>query len=135
MDFAKLQLFSMMKTRMAYLSERQDVLAQNIANVDTPGYKPRDLRPLDFHKLAMLEARQLKMHSSSPHHMLGTKVRSRDFRDEMMHPTYETTPVDNAVVIEEQAMKVAHNQYEYQTTVNLYRKTAEMFRTAIGGGQ
>ena len=34
---------------LSYLSERQQVIASNIANADTPGYKTRDVAmPLDF---------------------------------------------------------------------------------------
>lgn len=30
---------------LSYLSRRQEIIASNIANADTPGYKTRDLRP------------------------------------------------------------------------------------------
>ena len=34
---------------MSYLSQRQEVIASNIANADTPGYKTRDVEmPVDF---------------------------------------------------------------------------------------
>lgn len=51
MDLNKLTLFRMLKGQMGWLNRRQEVLAQNIANADTPGYKPRDLAPLDFQKM------------------------------------------------------------------------------------
>ena len=41
-------LLSMLRTRMTWLHQRQDVLSQNVANADTPGYVARDLKPLDF---------------------------------------------------------------------------------------
>ena len=33
---------------MAWLSQRQEVLSQNIANADTPGFRPSDLAPMDM---------------------------------------------------------------------------------------
>ena len=33
---------------MSWLHQRQDVLSQNVANVDTPGFTARDLKPVDF---------------------------------------------------------------------------------------
>ncbi len=39
MDLNKVSLFGMMKQRLAWLGQRQEVLAQNIANADTPGYR------------------------------------------------------------------------------------------------
>jgi flagellar basal-body rod protein FlgB len=38
----------MISRRMDWLSQRQTVLSQNVANADTPNYQPRDLKTLDF---------------------------------------------------------------------------------------
>ena len=43
MDPGKLALFRLAEQRLAWLDRRQEVLAQNIANADTPGYAARDL--------------------------------------------------------------------------------------------
>lgn len=131
-DYSNINLFHLMKTKMAYLSERQDILARNIANMDTPGYQPKDLRKLDFHRLASVEARRLKMRATHPTHVPAPKGSAGQFRDEEMRKTYETTPVENAVVLEEQMMKVAETQMQYQTVTNMYQKMREMFKTAIG---
>jgi flagellar basal-body rod protein FlgB len=134
MDYSKIKLMQMMEVKMAYLSERQDVLSQNIANVDTPGFKPKQLRELDFERMALAEARRLKMKASSTGSSLAGTRPTRDFRFEVQRKTYETTPVENAVSLEEQMAKVAHNQLEYMTVTNLYNKTGGMFKTAIGQG-
>lgn len=122
----------MMKTKMAYLSQNQDVISHNIANIDTPGFKPRQLKELDFRKLAFIESRRLEMRATAASHQAGTKVSAGEFRDEKQRKTYETTPVENAVVLEEQMLKITHNQLQYQTLTNLYKKTSDMFKTAIG---
>lgn len=121
----------MMKTRMDYLSERQDILSQNIANVDTPGYRPKDLQNLDFENMAMTEAHRLKMRATSPSHM-QPKERAPDFRMKDQKHTFETRPTENQVVVEEQMMKVAETKLDYETTTNLYKKMSSMFKTAIG---
>src|SRR6187549_1006408 len=41
-------LFAMLKNRMGYLSERQKLIAQNVANGDTPDYQPRDMKAYSF---------------------------------------------------------------------------------------
>ena len=64
MDLNKLTLFRLMKGQMGWLSRRQEVLAQNVANADTPGYKPRDLAPLDFEQ--MLRGATTKQMTASP---------------------------------------------------------------------
>eukprot|EP01036_Dinobryon_divergens_P000967 gene967-1270_t len=49
MGVADIPLLSQIKGRMTWLDERQRLIAQNVANSDTPGYVGRDLRaPTDF---------------------------------------------------------------------------------------
>src|SRR5215212_8958164 len=48
MNLDDIPLFSMLKGRLGYLNQRQQVVAQNIANADTPGYTPRDLNGFSF---------------------------------------------------------------------------------------
>lgn len=131
MDFSKIKLFSMMQTKMAHLSERQDVLSQNIANADTPGYKPQDLKELDFKNMVQIEANRLQLRATSPSHQ-KPKERAEDFRTVKMKNTYEQSPMKNEVVIEEQMMKVAETKLQYDMTTNLYKKMSDMFKTAIG---
>ena len=48
MDLKGLKIFAMMQERMGWLAKRQEVVAENIANADTPAYRPKDLKELDF---------------------------------------------------------------------------------------
>lgn len=132
MDYGKLTLFNMMQTKMAYLSERQDILSQNVANADTPGYKARDLKPLNFEHLAMMEAHRLHMRQTSALHLRSKPTLDDEFRSEKSRKTFETTPVKNNVALEEQMAKVNETAMNYQETTNLYTKTAAMFKKAIG---
>ncbi len=124
----------MMGIKMSYLSERQDILAQNIANADTPGFKAKKLRDLDFERIALAEARRLHMKASSAGESLAGARSTQDFRREKQRETYETTPVENSIALEEQMAMVADNNLQYMTVTNLYTKTAGMFKVAIGHG-
>ena len=133
MDYGNINLFKMMKAKVAYHSERQAVLSSNISNIDTPGYKARDLKKLDFEKLAMIEAHRLDMRITSPSHLMGARDKANQaFKQEKVKKTYETTPVENNVVLEEQMMNVADNNAQYMMTTNLYKKTVDLFKIAIG---
>jgi flagellar basal-body rod protein FlgB len=132
MDYSQIKLMQMMEVKMGYLAEKQDVLSQNVVNVDTPGYKPKQLKELDFERMALAEARRLKLKASSGGKSLEGVKKSQDFRTQVQRKTYETTPVENAVSLEEQMAKVAQNQLEYTTVTNLYSKTSGMFKIAIG---
>jgi flagellar basal-body rod protein FlgB len=131
MDFSKLQLFSMMKQRMAYGSERQSVLAQNIANANTPGYRAKDIAPPNFSEMAHLEASKLPMAVTNPGHIAFHGQENR-FAAKESKSTHEEKPDKNNVVLEEQMMKMQSNNVDYQTTTSLYRRMVEMFNTSIG---
>ena len=75
MDFASLPLFNLMKTKLNFLSERQEVLAKNIANADTPGYRAQDVTAPDFSKILAgtqkQSAQKLPMASTHAGHMVA----------------------------------------------------------------
>ena len=51
MAITDLPLFSMLRTRMQWHQERQRLLSENVANSDTPNFRPRDLAPLSFDRM------------------------------------------------------------------------------------
>ena len=136
MDYSNLALFQMMKARMAYFSQRQAVLAQNVANADTPGYHAKDIAKPDFKKLAAsLGAGQmpnLRMAQTSGQHMMGSGSTSVEFNQINRKTTDEMNPDDNNVSIEEEMAQVAENQQEYQKAISLYSKTISLLNVAIG---
>lgn len=133
MDYSNISLFKLMKAKMAYHSQRQDVLAHNMSNLDTPGYQARDLKPVDFNRMALQESQRLEIKATNPSHLTqGAHGKQGAYRDEKSRKTYESTPVKNSVVLEEQAAKIAENQMEYQKVTNLYGKVSELFKTSIG---
>eukprot|EP01030_Chromulinospumella_sphaerica_P014591 gene14591-14386_t len=48
MNITDIPLFSMLKGRLGYLSDRQNVIAENIANANTPDFVARDVKPFNF---------------------------------------------------------------------------------------
>jgi flagellar basal-body rod protein FlgB len=129
MDFSKIDIMRMMQTKMNYHSERQDILSHNIANVDTPGFRARDLAPLDFSE-ELRRTNRLQMARTSVEHKEGVRFDGGDYQPQQMR-SFETKPVKNAVNVEEQMSQISHNAFELQQTTTLYRKTAEMFRVAV----
>jgi flagellar basal-body rod protein FlgB len=133
-DLFKIPLLQRLTERMDWLGAREKVLAQNIANADTPQYQPKDVVPLDFAdhlmKLAAVEPER-----TNPAHMVGTIPAKDPVDSKKSKKTYETAPAGNSVVIEEQMMKLSQTQADYNAMVNLYRKHIDMLKTAIGRGQ
>ena len=122
----------MAKTQMAYNMQRQTVLSSNIANVDTPGFKAYDLKDLDFGSMADAEANRLDMRATAPKHMPGINPYTGPYRTEADRNTFESTPMQNNVVIEEQMAKVNDVGLQYQMASGIYRKMNTLFKTAIG---
>lgn len=130
MDYSGISLFTIMKTKMDYLSQRQAVLAQNIANADTPGYKAKDITAPDFKKLVDAGSK-LRLSATNGKHIQSGGAGS-DFKLIKRPMTNELNPNGNNVAIEDEISQVAQNQAEYQKVLNLYSKAISMFKTAIG---
>ena len=132
-----LPIFSMLKSRMDMLGERQKVLAQNVANVSTPGYTPKDVDVDRFNK-AMANGdvggssrRGLAMSTSSAGHIAaGSRAPLADGVNLQKSPDSETTLDGNSVVVEEQMMKIAETRMEFETAVQLYAKGLALIRIA-----
>ena len=117
---------------MDWLSQRQEILATNISNSDSPGYKPKDLKPFSFDDLVRRESNQLNMAVGGSGHLGGRRKRIMDFDSEETRKPFETAPQGNAVVLEEQMMKVAETTAKHKLTSELYKKHLGMFRMALG---
>ena len=131
MNLPELPLFSMLRTRMRWLNQRQDVLAQNVANADTPAYVARDLRALDFDKVLKGETSGGTLTVTNPRHIAVTPTSTGAFED-YQTPDQESTPDGNAVSLEAEMIKVSDTQAQFQAAANIYAKTMSMMRTAIG---
>jgi flagellar basal-body rod protein FlgB len=116
-------------------------LAHNIANADTPNFQPQELDPLDTRAaLSSAGARttgQLALMpvATDPAHIIGPSgAHSGEPRVEGEKKPYETTISGNQVVIEEQMVKVAETQANFEMATNLYKKYIDMMKMALGRG-
>lgn len=132
MELGKIPVIRMLTDKMRWLEHRQRVLAQNIANADTPGYAPQDLKPLDYRPTVRRESFKLQLAVTNASHIPGRNQQSAVGVEEKSRDNYETSPSGNAVVLEEQLLKVADNAATHQLMINLYRKQVGMFRIALG---
>ncbi len=127
MDVGKLPLFRLAEQRMEWLDRRQQVLAQNIANVDTPGYAAREITP--FVRFLARSA-PIGLFRTSPLHQTPQQRSPMSARAERL--AAERTPVANAVQVERELMKVAETETHQALALGLFRGFAGMVRMALG---
>jgi flagellar basal-body rod protein FlgB len=133
MDFGKLPLFQAMTKKMAWLGERQQVLAQNVANLDTPGYVAQDLKKPDFKALVSASTGQLPLVATQPVHLAGTRAPAVARPEALRNG--ERSPSGNSVSLEGEMMKVSETASDYALMTNLYRRHLGMLKAALGRSQ
>ena len=132
MDLSRTPLYQMITQRMGWLTERQRVIAQNVANADTPGYRGRDLKTLDFNAmLGNVSIDPVSTEATDPMHFAVT-ASGEDAPDAQQQASFEVTPEGNGVTLEDEMMKVTANQMDYQAVTSLYTKSLQLIRTALG---
>jgi flagellar basal-body rod protein FlgB len=130
MDLSKQTLFSMISTRLSYLGQRQKVIAQNIANADTPNYQARDLKPLNFKDQMMHQSNLVTPVMTQPNH-LPPVTPTEPFKVQQIKQPYETSLDKNGVVLEEQAQKMSATMGDYQAATTIYKKYLGMIKLAL----
>jgi len=131
-------LFQALTAKMDYLNQRQGVIAQNVANADTPGYLPKDLTPVDFSSMLGSSAQRggvsvssVNVDTTDEQH-LGITGRSVNANARAQKDTYEVAPAGNAVIIEEQLINSSKNMMDYSLMLKIYQKQIGMMRMALG---
>jgi flagellar basal-body rod protein FlgB len=132
MDLTKIPLLEAITRRMSWLGERQAVLAQNVANADTPGYTAQDVKQPSFAELVGAAAPRLPMTVTSPGHIVPVHV-GGPFKLQPQK-TAERAPNGNSVQLEEQMMKISDTANDYALTTSLYRQQIGLLKAALGRG-
>jgi flagellar basal-body rod protein FlgB len=131
MDLGSIPLFSMLRERLGYLTERQRVVAENVANSDTPGFTPSDLKPFTF---SVSTAGQMAMAKTAattqPNHMAGPQGARRTTFRPVRGRDSETTLDGNSVVLEEEMLKMTEARMSYDAAIGFYQKSLNMIRLA-----
>jgi flagellar basal-body rod protein FlgB len=128
MALTDIPILSMLRTRMQWHQERQGVLADNIANSDTPNFRPRDLAPLNFDAMATSAAGPVLVRTDAGHQ--GSSEDAASFV--RTSSGFEIRPAGNGVNAEGEMMKLAGNQMDFQAATTLYTKSLGLLKLAVG---
>lgn len=123
------------KSYLGYSAYRNEILSQNLANVNTPGYKADEVYiPSNFNELAgnngaskkINIARTSAMHISK-HKNNGSKLRSQKLKD-----PDEVKKNGNNVSLRQQMTKLSQNKTDYTTAIKGYATINSLFSSIIG---
>lgn len=141
MSIADTPYFAVLRERLGFLGNRQKVLADNVANASTPKFVPRDMDERAFNdSLARIMPQSagglagpnpiapVTMAATNGMHISGGGATNSI--NSVRTPDSETTLDGNAVVLEEQMIKVADTRMNYDIALGLYQKGIQLMRLA-----
>lgn len=124
-----LEILDLAQALANHASGRQNVVATNIANADTPGYQAHDVVAFaesyakagdDF---AQLATRPTHIHAdpSSANSTIQTVI-----------DRAEQSPNGNSVSLEQEMIKAVELQHQYDMALGVYRKSMDILRISLG---
>lgn len=115
-----------LEAAMTFHRERHTVLSGNVANVDTPGYRPFDLNPT-----AQMDGQQLT--ATQPGH-IGQSPDQPAYKKDFSDEGQLQTPDGNHVQLERELAKIDANRTRYSTSAELVSRRLALLRYAAGDG-
>ncbi len=120
--FEQLAVFKMSSAMAIHAGKRQAIIAQNVANSDTPGYVARDIAPFQ----SLYESGQWSAHTGLHGNTnRGQALESFEVRD-------EASPNGNSVSLETEMLKSVDTKREHDRALAIYKSALNLLRTAIG---
>ncbi|GGB37467.1 flagellar basal body rod protein FlgB [Roseibium aquae] len=131
MAISDIPLFQALKSKMQWHQVRQGVLAENVANADSPRYRAKEVEPYSFEDHIGRQSFGLQTVVTNQGHVTGM-MQAAPGAEVDKKDMFEVTPNGNNVVLEEQMMKVTQNQMDFQAATTLYSRGLGLIRTALG---
>jgi flagellar basal-body rod protein FlgB len=127
-------LLSMLQSRFGYLSQQQRGIAVNVANSDTPGFVPTDLKAFSYSlKGVAAPGGKLPMApvSSQAGFLQGKAQTAAKAWQAQAAPDSEARLDGNQVVLEEQMMKMGKVRGDYDAAINFYEKAIGLIQLSL----
>ncbi len=129
--FENLKIFSMASALAQHGASRQAVVAENIANADTPGYRARDLVSFsDAYKASPNAGLQ----ATRPGHHFPGEARHAAEPREVYRPGAES-PNGNTVSIENEIFAATEASGDHRKALAVYKSALTVLRSSINAGR
>lgn len=126
MDIGAIGLFQAAGLRLDYLAERHRLVAQNVVNANTPGYRARDLAPFEA---VMGGLRPVLPARTDGLHLAGTNGAGR-VAEQRRAETWEVNPDGNGVSLEQEMIRANETRETYNLVTGIFQKNVAMLRAA-----
>lgn len=127
--FEKLELTRMAQAMAAHAGARLSVVAQNVANADTPGYRAGDVA--SFAESYAQDAKHMEMRATRAGHFTGGA--DSDMPPlEVRRKSLAGAPNGNSVSIEQEMVKAASARQDHEMALAIYRNTSSIIRASLG---
>jgi len=131
------KIFTLLQKTLDFRSQRQDLLASNIANKDTPGFKAEDLVFEKNLEKALHAEEPGPLKTSNVMHFDGRKtlplvlVKAQRIHSASPFPDFDGNTVD----LDKEMAKIAENQLMYNASIRMLTHQFRMLKTAITEGR
>lgn len=111
-----IQLFSLASRQADWLSLRQEIVAGNIANANTPKFTGKDVVPFK----AVLESTQMQMARTNPGHISASSLTDEfEVRDSAMNQEIGIQESGNNISISQELTKTGEIKRQYELNTSL----------------
>jgi flagellar basal-body rod protein FlgB len=121
-----IRLFELATQQSRWLSARQAVIAENVANANTPGYVAKDLQPFS----AIIDQTALQMSTTSPGH-IGINPADMRVSSGEKAPTWEVTESGNSVGLEEEMIKAGEVNRNFALNTQIVKAFHGMLMSSV----
>ena len=129
MALSDFPLLSMLRARMQWHQQRQQVLAENVANADTPNYRPKDLVEPKF-QLSAPGVAPLGLTRTDPAHLASLGDPS-DFRSDPKNVRPQTSLSNQLAGEGDTALSNADKSTDAAAAAGLIRESIDKYRNAL----
>ncbi len=134
-DFLEDQTMQAMANYLTRLSRRQQIVASNIANIDTPGYRTQDI---SFHATMeqLLGPKALPMRTLRPEHRDLSELRFAPVEPEVFEVDgLQVRPDKSNVDLDREMLKLGETSFGYSMMIQLLRGKYRTISTSINEGR
>ncbi len=125
MDLSKIQSFALLEEKMKYNANRQQIISENFANVDTPKYKRKDLKEPDFNEVFQKKLSVLEPSATHHNHMSGLDDGTLGGR--------KIIATEEKVQLDMEALEMMKNSTSYTEASSTYKKFLSLIKIAVEG--